>query len=76
MMVLLAACLVLLGLSRDRVKPGAVLYQMETIPRIPHIVLTQEEKDRMMSFDNEDGISLERMALYRNAGDSWPARGV
>ncbi len=66
MMVLLAACLILLGLSKDRGNSGIILYQMETIPRVPHVVLTQEEKDRMMSFDNEDGISLERMALYYN----------
>ena len=65
-MILLAACLLLIGISRDRPTRGIVPYQMESIPRVPHVILTQDEKDRLMSFDNEYGISLENMALYYN----------
>ena len=66
MMILLSAVLVMIGISAGQAKAGSIPFQMESIPRVPHVVLTQDEKDHLMSFDNEYGISLENMALYYN----------
>ena len=66
MMVLLSACLVLIGISKDRVSVGIAPFRLESIPRVPHVVLTQEEKDLLMSYETDDPLSVERGALYYN----------
>ena len=68
-MVLISACLVLIGLTQSKVRIGIAPYARQEIPRIAHIEpepMTQDEIDHSMSFDNEDALSVERGALYYN----------